>query len=242
MKIQLLGRFKKRVLVVLSVAVMAVFTQAQAAVITLNEDKMDEIFAQGNDYFFDGGIDIRFLNPITIFNSDLLSVDNADEWNLLKSSYDALANLAVGAFFVDRVGVCGSYTTTTKFTGCAGGWYMMLDSDRQAEATGYSTMAHEVGHNLGLGHVDRNDSSLSENLMWPYASDTKYKLTEEQFLTMYNSSRVQVDNDNSLFVNIQPILVAAEATFSSVPGPSSALLFLCGASVFGLSRRRKKSS
>jgi hypothetical protein len=207
----------------------ASFTAAHAGLVTLPIG-LQAIYDQAN-------IEIRYNATQTIYNSSLLTIDEANQ--------DALAAYQVGgntisAFFVDQINFCGA--AVPGIVGCAGvpGTYLFLDAGFMASASEAPTaMGHELGHNLGLDHVDRVDPAFGDNLMNPetYFDGTPAPLTADQIAQIFLNplNMIQFDG-NQAFISITPFAVLASA---AVPEPETLALVCLGLGATAFMRRRR---
>jgi len=202
-------------------------TSAWAAFVTTNESEMDAVFSQ--DSFGLNKIDIVFNSTITIQNSSLLNIDSEDKINQLFHGLNTGVTWpTVNLFFVDTISYCSGYNTS--IIGCASfpGNDIVVESAYAAGSKGAELLAHELGHNLGLGH---NVPEL--NLMHGTINENT-DLTAAQVVTILGSGLVQnIPSDGDLYrIEITPILIAA------VPLPGALVLLLSGLSFFGIASRR----
>ena len=180
----------------------------------------------GQDAFGLTPVAINWLAPgTTVVGSDLASIDS-------NSDFDTLANLHQGspntitAFFVDAINFCGG--PGGGIVGCAsiGGNAFMVNSSFAAGSSGALTLAHELGHNLGLGHV----AGSNTNLMNPAVGSQLLSNVGQfsQVGIILASPRVQTALDGSRFIDIIPVAVVAV-----IPEPHQYLLMALGLVVVG---------
>jgi hypothetical protein len=203
--------------------------RVDAGMVTTNEAEMDAVFSQAS---FTDPIDIRFLAQQTIFDSTLLVIDDGAELSALFNHPTNDPTPTINMFFVDAIQWCGG-PASPGFTiaGCANtpGNDLVLNSNFAAGSSGAELAAHEIAHNLGLGHV--GNTSSTDNLMNPVLNGNT-DLTVAQYNSLITSSRVQMDG-SGMFINIRPILIAA-----SVPEPTAATMFVVA--MIGVSVRRRR--
>jgi hypothetical protein len=172
---------------------------ATAAVVTYDERRMDQIFAQAS-------LDIRFNPTVSLFAPSLLSIDSQNELDQL-FALGTVPELTVKAFFVDAINYCtGQDNASVIGCGEVSGNNLMLSSVVASGSLGPELFSHELGHNLGLEHV----SQATPNLMNGALSGSTV-LTAEQILTIRNSPLVHQDAA-SRFVTITPFAVIPEPT------------------------------
>ena len=127
---------------------------------TLFEAETDKIWAQA-------GLDISFLSWSTLKNTSLLTVNTVGEQNTL---------LALGAasyvtlYFVKTISFCGVALSGTVFGCAATPGYGLMIGDAVFTYGRRDTIAHELGHILGLPHPGDN---AADNLM----TDGNYRTT-----------------------------------------------------------------
>ena len=232
------GLIRRRHLVVVFAALLAsLLALSHAAwavpIITTNESGMDGVFSQSS--FGVNTIDIRFNASVTFFSNDLLSIDTPAELIILLNlgpngpfGVDPTVNI----YFVDVLNTCDGIINPA-FIGCAfaiGNNDFVVESDFAAGNLGTALNSHELGHDLGLFHVDFPPN----NLMNPFLqSDTT--LTATQVHTILISPLVQMDAAGQRFVAITPILIASVP----VPEPGTLVLVSLGITGFFLVSRRK---
>lgn len=202
---------------------------ASAAVVTTQEAGVDLIFRQ--DSFGSSPIDIRFGEVVTIADSGLLSFDSeADYFSLFDYARETVGDLnsQLNVFYTDQISWCGGDIPAAVGCGAVDGAVLIVESDFAAGAFGAELIAHEIGHNLNLGHTG------GEGLMGPRLNNDT-TLTAGEVETIFESRFVQADLDGSRFIQVTPYLIQA----SSVPEPGSAgMVVIGGAAWMGWRRRR----
>ncbi|WP_163134009.1 zinc-dependent metalloprotease family protein [Agarivorans sp. Alg241-V36] len=185
----------------------------QAAFITTNEAAMDEIYSQAN--FGQNIIDIRIGTASELVFPELLSITTSTEVTQLFNQHIGPSNV-VNFYFVDTISACGG-TINAGIVGCGEyfGNDFVVESSYAAGSYGGELLAHELGHNLGLPHMN------GAFLMNP-SLNRQTLITEDEVTRIFNSPLVQGDEDY-YWIDINPVLVVAEAT--RVNEPLSAGLF-----------------
>ena len=188
---------------------------SQAAFITTQEAALDSIFSQLN--FENRPIDIRIGAATELVFPSLLNITSDLEVAQLFGMHIGLPTL-VNFYFIDTISACGG-TVNALIVGCGEypGNDFVVESTFAAGPFGGELLAHELGHNLGLDHLNGNF------LMNPILNGFT-KIIFEEVNVVHNSSLVQMDGDQ-FWIDINPVLIVAEAT-NSVPEPSTLLLFL----------------
>jgi hypothetical protein len=148
--------------------------------------------------------------PFAVLNNQNLTTinNNADLQALFGAAPDAL-NI-VDAFFVDKINFCPlePYNpAVNKIVGCGEfpGHAIILDSLFAALVPlGALDIGHEIGHNVGLPHVQ----GINTNLMNPIIGSDA--ITEAQFLQIFGSPLVQINPATGLSsIFVRPIAVVA---------------------------------
>ena len=185
---------------------------AQAGHITIDAAGMNAIFSQAS--FDDTPISIRFNAPVQIVAPQLLVINTLAD---LQALYSLAPDPAptVDAFFVDQLNACGNVEPTISghYNGCAQfpGNFLVEDST-VAEVFAAELMAHELGHNLDLGHYPLG--VMSPMLGFGGGFD----LFDFQVATILQSPLVQTDSTGQRFIEITPIAIVG------TPEPSTLLL------------------
>jgi hypothetical protein len=235
-------------------AALCAAASARAGVATLHEDELNQIYSQAsvkNSPILAGlpaseqRIDIRFNPIVTLSVPSLLTIDTEDQLNQLFAlgPHDVPT---VDLFFVDAINECGGEVSPPAI-GCGQepGNKIAVESNFAAIAgapgsvgLGAALIGHELGHTLGLAHVNPPPG----NLMNPSLSGN-ITLTADQVATILGtfgapgtpgSPLIQTDPSNGQrFVLITP--------FAIVPEPASLLFALLGG-VWVLGRVRPRRS
>jgi hypothetical protein len=190
-----------------------------AAYVTTNETELDNIFSVA-------GIDIRFNSVTTIYDTSLLNIDNSAKLSELWSSAPFPAP-GINLFFVDTIDYCSGYNVNIVGCGSFTGNIVAVESNFAAGGYGAELIAHEIGHNLGLGHTS------FPNLMSPSLNGNT-DLTLDQIATILGSMILQYDGLQA-YVEVNPILI-----MSSVPLPGAFVLMLSALSAMGFIGRKRK--
>lgn len=224
----------------LAAAAIAGAGAASAGYVTFDEAAMDGIFAQTSFGPFD--IDIRFNAPLSIVAPTLLDIHADSEFGGPGTSLDGarqtlgVPQFTVSIFFVDLISFCGGPGSNIVGCGSQPGDLIALKSSFAAGAQGAVLMAHELAHNLGLGHL-----SDSTNLMNPLITGATALTTTQigSFVNLTTGAALSPlvrDDNGQLYISITPIAVLAAAP---VPEPETwAMLSLGLLAVAAWARRR----
>ena len=211
---------------------------AQAAFVTIDEAGMDAVFSQAS-FTAGGKIDIRIGATSSIVAPNLLAITTDQEVSDAFSLHIGPANV-VNFYFVDTVDACGGFNVSIVGCGEFPGNNFVVESAFAANnsvpgggntTVGVQLLAHELGHNLNLDHINGN------RLMNPSINGFSL-LDSTEVATIRLSPLVQTDA-NGFFIQINPVLILAAAP---VPEPASAAMLLAGLLVAGATVRRAKSA
>ncbi|WP_286763860.1 MULTISPECIES: PEP-CTERM sorting domain-containing protein [Rhodopirellula] len=200
-----------------------------AAVVTTQEAGVDLIFRQ--DSFGSSPIDIRFGEVVTIADSGLLNFDSeADYFSLFDYARDTVGDLnsQLNVFYTDQISWCGGDIPAAVGCGAVNGPVLIVESDFAAGAFGAELIAHEIGHNLNLGHTG------GEGLMGPRLNNDT-TLTATEVATIFESRFVQTELSGARFIQVTPYLIQA----SAVPEPGAAGMLVAGLAA-GMAWRRRR--
>lgn len=204
---------------------------AQAAFVTLPEAAMDAIFSQAN--FGNTPIDIRF-GPVTqIVRPDLLDINTDAKVGQIFGLHTGPQDVG-NFYFVDTIEACGGQINV-NIIGCGEtpGQDFVVESAFAATAQGALLLAHELGHNLGLPHLNGN-----QFLMNPILAGGDL-LTAAEVAQILLSPLVHQDTNGQRFILINPVLILAAD--NNVPEPPVMALLLAGLAVAGLRRRKGRT-
>jgi len=200
----------------------------QAALITTNEAALDSIFSQAN--FGNMPIDIRIGATTELVFPSLLDITTDAEINSLFGMHVGAATV-VNFYFVDTVDACGGFNVNIVGCGELSGNDFVVESAFAAGGFGGELLAHELGHNLGLGHSNGNF------LMNPFLNGF-IDLTLGEVTTIHNSPLVQTDGQ-FFWIDINPVLIVAQAS-KPISEPSILLLLLLSFGLFWQNSLSKK--
>ncbi|NQZ23806.1 MAG: PEP-CTERM sorting domain-containing protein [Colwellia sp.] len=195
---------------------------SQAGFITTQETALDAIFSQTS--FGNMPIDIRIGTASELVFPSLLDITSSAEISQLFGMHVGLSTI-VNFYFVDTISACGG-SINPGIVGCGEypGNDFVVESSFAAGGFGGELLAHELGHNLGLGHLN------GSFLMNPFLNNFT-EITNSEVSIIRNSPLVQTDGQ-LFWIDINPVLIVAAATIPTpVPEPSVLLLFLIA---FGL--------
>lgn len=209
----------------LYIGLIALTANANAALITLNEAGLDAVFSQAS--FGSDIVDIRIGAATEIVAPDLLDITSNAEISSLFSMHQG-SLLDVNFYFVDTISACGGINPAIVGCGETPGNDFVVESIFAAGSYGAELLAHELGHNLGLGHMS------GANLM-NSALNNSTALIASQVATILASSLVQSDQ-SGYFININPVLVVASST--SVAEPETIAIFALALAFVSVFRRK----
>lgn len=180
----------------------------------------DKMWAQAD-------IDVNFLGWQTVNSSARLNEDNfSDLGNQAPSSI-------VDLWFVNTLTDCGGPVSGTLFgCGTSGGWFALTKAVFDFSTVGrLDTLAHELGHVLGLGHGDFGAGG-ADNLMT--AGSTR---TIPQLLGDINPDGLKLDK-----LTAEQITEARTSGYlaAAVPEPGSVALVALAGVLLMLSSRRQR--
>ena len=217
----------RRLLAVVLGLSLFITSAAQAAFITTNEAQLDAIFSQAS--FGNTPIDIRIGAPTEIVAPSLLDITTNAEVSSLFGMHVGAANV-VNFYFIDTISACGG-SMNPNIVGCGEtpGNDFVVESTFAAGAFGAELLAHELGHNLGLPHMNGNI------LMDPFLNGFT-TITAPEVATIFNSPLVQQDT-SGFWIQINPVLIVAQASVP-MPTPSTLALLLIAFTLIFSSKRK----
>jgi hypothetical protein len=206
---------------------------ASAAIITIDATALTNIYSQPS--FGNRPISVHVLASATIFDASLLNLNSdAKVATLFNLGPDSLASKIIDAYFVDSITFCGG-GPIANVIGCGSqpGNDLAVVSSFAATDTLNRVLGHEIGHNLGLGHIGA-DCSATGNLMNPCINSSI--LTSAQVTTIFLNGLglVKGNAESGFFIEVRPILVSA-----AVPELSTWFMMIIGFGMVGLVVRRR---
>jgi hypothetical protein len=208
-------RWQHRLIRCLATSLLGLATgAASAGFVTTQESGMDAIFSQAG--FGSSTVDIRFNPTVTIADNDLLSIDT-------EADFDALFGLAtaspvVAIFYVDAISWCGNVNAGYIGCGSTPGNLIAVESSFAAGSNGANLLGHELGHNLGLDHINNGNNLMNPTLIAGFGN-----LNAGQITQILASPLVQISGGQR-FITITPFAVIAETP--PVPEPGTGVLML----------------
>lgn len=201
------------------------------------EAETDKIWAQA-------GIDVQFLAPTTINNTDWLDVDYGNPLpqepkDMMIFARDNIndydVTLAINMFFVDSMpGLYGLGCGAPVYAGfCDDLLGVFITGDVYTFNGGIGrldTIAHELGHVLGLTHEDWG-AGAADNLMTTGGDRTVPSTIDD------------INPDGAMLSKLSDDQIAEvyDSKFVQVPEPSVLLLMALGGGAVGASRRRART-
>lgn len=175
---------------------------------------MDAIYSQAS--FLNTPVDIRLSTAIEHVAPGLLTLDSAIKWDTLTSAHYGSAT-TVNFWFLDDITWCGNNFIFYVGCGETPGNDFVVESAYADSLFNAELLAHELGHNLGLGH-----NSGNENLMDAFLNGGT-DLSSSEVATLMVSPLIQFDSAG-FFIEVLPVLVVAVASQVNAPAVSSLLL------------------
>jgi len=219
----------------LAIAALLASPLTHAAFVTLNEAGMDGVYSQAS--FGANTVDIRYGAVTQIVAPNLLDITTDAEIGQVFGLHVG-PQTVVNFYFVDTISACGGQIDP-NIIGCGErpGQDFVVESVWAADGTipaggnitfGVQLLAHELGHNLNLVHRNGNF------LMNPFINGFQ-DLNAAEVATILASPLIQMDASGQRFIQINPVLIVAQA---AVPEPSTMLLLSLGLVVLGVRARK----
>jgi len=205
---KVVGRVSRALPHTLAAVSLGFSLSANAGFITDVSAGVESIFSQVSS----GGqtIDIRWGLAAELVAPSLLDLSSMTEVGNLFSNHASFGDTFESVvYFVDTISACGSTTNAPGIIGCGQqpGNDFVVESGFTSGTLGDELVAHELGHNLDLAHIDNLD-----NLMDSFLGVNNTQLTANQGNTIFSSDLVQGDVQSGFFIQLNPVLVVAMAT------------------------------
>lgn len=213
--------------IALALSLTVLGTSAKAAFVTTQELGMDAIFSQSS--FGTSTIDIRFGAVQTVFAPTLLDITSNEEIDQVFNLFGG--SPTVNFYYVDTVNSCGGFNVSIVGCGAVGGNDFVVESSFAAGGFGAELLAHELVHNLGLGH--RNGATA---LMDPFLNGGTILDAAEVAQILLNGPGLIQSDIEGLFIDVNPVLIVAELI--SVPLTASVFMLIGGLVLLGGIGRR----
>jgi hypothetical protein len=214
-------------------ALLFATTSAQAAFITVDEAGLDAVYAQSSFLTNGNGqiIDIRIGAATELVLPTLLDITTNAEVTALFAQHIGSANV-VNFYFIDTISACGA-TISASIVGCGEfpGNDFVVESNFADSANNAELLGHELGHNLGLAHRTSATALMNPSI------NGGIDLINSEVTTVRGSVLIQGDDINGFFIDINPVLIVAQATIV-VSAPGSLYLMMWGLAYLGTRRRR----
>jgi hypothetical protein len=203
-----LGQVSRALTNTLAAVSLGFSLSANAAFITDVSAGVENIYSQVNSS--GQTIDIRWGLAAELVAPSLLEITTSGEITSLFGNHASFGGMFESVvYFVDDISACGGTTNAPSIIGCGEqpGNDFVVESLFTFGTLGDELVAHELGHNLGLTHIDNVN-----NLMDSFINVSHTILNAGQGTAIFGSDLVQGDAQSGFFIQLNPVLVVAIAT------------------------------